>query len=123
MSSGIDEETVELHKEVVVELLRLSDNGDVDSSFTVNMRWINTITDVRNCICQRNNICSGRIDILYRGKRLPKNYNLYQLDVSNNHIKLFYFCHSINSSTDQWIRIVSPGSLDKVLYIIDWLNG
>lgn len=115
MSISIDEETIELHKEVDVELLRLSDNGDVDHSFTVNMKWINTITDVRNCICQRNNICSGQIDIFYRGKRLPKNYNLYQLDVSNNHIKLFYFCRPVNSSTEQWIRIVSTGSLDKVL--------
>ena len=115
MSISMDEETIELHKKVEVELLRLSDNGDIDHSFTVNMRWINTITDVRNCICQRNNVYSCRVDILYKGKRLPKNYNLYQLDVSNNHIRLFYFCHSINSSTDQWIRIVSPGSLDKVL--------
>ena len=116
MSISIDEETIELDKDVEVELSRLSDNGDVDQSFTVSMKWINTITDVRNCICQRNNIFSCRVDIIYRGKRLPKNYNLYQLDVSTNKIKLFYFCRPVNSSSDQWIHIVSPGSLDKVCY-------
>lgn len=117
MSTSQSRSSVELDKAVEVELLRLSDKGDVDHSFTIKMKWINTITDVRNCICQRNSLSPGRVDVIFGGKRLPSNYNLYQLNVTSNFIKLFYFCHSPRSSLDCWIHIISPSKLDKVLVL------
>lgn len=106
---------LELDKQVEVILSRLSDNGQIEGSFSASFKWLNTVTDVRNAIRQRTGIPHDRIDILYGGKKLPKNYCLYQVNVSSNSIRLFYFCHSPNSTNDAWIHIVSPNPLGTVV--------
>ena len=106
--------TVELDKQVEVILSRLSDNGQIEGSFSASFKWLNTVTDVRNAIRQRTGIPHDRI-IIYGGKKLPKKYCLYQVNVSSNSIRLFYFCHSQNSANDAWIHIVSPNPLDNVV--------
>ena len=107
--------TVELDKQVEVILSRLSDNGQIEGSFSASFKWLNTVTDVRNAIRQRTGIPHDRIDIIYGGKKLPKKYCVYQVNVSSNSIRLFYFCHSQNSANDAWIHIVSPNPLDNVV--------
>ena len=114
-SMSISVFTLELDKQVEVILSRLSDNGQIEGSFSASFKWLNTVTDVRNAIRQRTGIPHDRIDIIYGGKKLPKKYCLYQVNVSSNSIRLFYFCHSQNSTDDAWIHIVSPNPLDNVV--------
>ena len=105
---------LDLNKQVEVTLFQLSDNGQVDSRFEATMKWINTITDVRNLICQRTGLSHDQVDVIYGGKRLPKSFSLYQINVSSNRIQLYYICRPRDSSADAWIHIVSPNPLDKV---------
>ena len=84
------EETIELGKQVVVVLYRLSDDGTSNYSFETQMRWWDTITTVRNTIRQRTGIPHELIDIVYSGKKISSKVALYQLKVNRNTIRLDY---------------------------------
>ena len=106
--------SLELGKLVEVVLCRLSDNGQLNGSFLVELRWWDTITTVRNIIAQRTGIPNKQIDIIYEGKKLPKTIPLYQLNVFENRFKLFYYIRSSSERAKSWIRLISNEELDIV---------
>lgn len=107
------EETIELGKQVVVVLYRLSDDGTSNYSFETQMRWWDTITTVRNTIRQRTGIPHELIDIVYSGKKISSKVALYQLKVNRNTIRLDYYCRSLRGDNSAWIQIVSKVKLDQ----------
>ena len=112
------EDTIELGKQVVVVLYRLSENGTSDYSFETQLNWWDTITTVRNTIRQRTGIPHELIDIVYSGKKISSKIALYQLKVNRNTIRLDYYCRSLRNDNSAWIQIVSKVKLDEVS--VEW---
>lgn len=106
--------SIELGKLVEVVLYRVSDSGQLAGSFSVELKWWDTVTTVRNIISQRTGIPHKQIDVIYEGKKLPKKIALYQLSLSHNHLKLFYYIHSNTGGVTSWIRLISEEDLDGV---------
>ena len=101
------EEPLELGKLVIIELLRLSDNGDICEPLKIEMRWWDTVAMIRNKVGQSTGIPHELIDIIYEGRKLPLNFSLYQLAVSKNYIKLYFYCRSTIVGSESWIQVVS----------------
>ena len=98
---------VEFGKVVIVHLNCISDNGQITGSFSVELKWWDTITTVRNIIAQRTGIPHKQIDIIYEGKKLHKAIALYQLKVKHNQIKLLYYFRSVAEGKQTFIRIIA----------------
>lgn len=106
---------IEFGKVVNVHLNSISDNGQITGSFSVELKWWDTITTVRNIISQRTGIPHKQIDIIYEGKKLHKVIALYQLKVKHNQIKLLYYIHSTAEGAQTLIRIIADNKeLDSV---------
>lgn len=106
--------SIELGRQVDVILCRLSDNGQLNTSFSTELKWWDTITTIRQILAQRTGIPNKQIDIIFEGKKLPKSMALYQLNVTHNRIKLFYYVHSKGDGDQSWIRLISEKTLDSV---------
>lgn len=112
MNSG--EDPVELGKLVTVDLYRISDNGDINALFRIEVKWWDTVTTIRNLISQETGIPHEVIDIIFEGKKLPLSLSLYQLEVVNNYIKLYFYCRSSQLGSESWIQIVSTVAIMSV---------
>ena len=109
-------EQIELGKYVKVEICRLSEKGTVAASFTVQLKWLSTITVVRNVISQRTGLPHDCIFVVSKGKVLPKSFCLYQLDFENRHYRLYYYSRPVGDRTDTLIQVMSPFALSPVLF-------
>ena len=101
------EDPWELGKRVIIDLFRLSDNGDICEPLRIERRWWDTVAAIRNEVSQSTGIPHELIDIIYEGRKLPLNYSLYQLAVNKNYIKLYFYCRSTIVGSESWIQVVS----------------
>lgn len=101
------EDPLELSKPVTIDLLRLSDSGDISEPLQIEMRWWDTVATIRNEVSQLTGIPHELIDIVYEGRKLPLSFSVYQLAVSKNYIKLYFYCRSAVVGSESWIQIVS----------------
>lgn len=101
------EDPLELGKLVNIDLLRLSDSGDISEPLQIEMRWWDTVATIRNEVSQLTGIPHELIDIVYEGRKLPLSFSVYQLAVSKNYIKLYFYCRSAVVGSESWIQIVS----------------
>ena len=104
--------TNELGKVILVTLCRLLDNSQERDCVTIEMKWKDTIHDIRNCISQRTGIPNKQICILDKGRKLVKSISLYQLNVENNQINLHYYIRS-SERGESWLRVISNRGLDE----------